>query len=149
MIPLFKIFHSALDPFRACLILIPTPQDPERSYRKLQDTVGFCRISYDLVYNTVGSFPELNKIPQNSCRILYDCKTFRSHFPYQSHRILYDLIGNSRILQYPVGFHMNLSIILQDLLRLQKLPILFSIPIPQKPIRSYSLGYCRIPQDFI
>ena len=28
---------------------------------------------YDLVYNTVGSFPELIKIPENSSSILYDC----------------------------------------------------------------------------
>ena len=42
---------------------IPIPQDPVGSFRILYDTLGSCRISYDLVYNTVGSFPELIKIP--------------------------------------------------------------------------------------
>ena len=37
--------------------------------------------------------------------------------PYPSHRILYDLIGFSRILSDPVGFHMIFPIILYDLFK--------------------------------
>ena len=84
----------------------------------------FCLRTHCILTEINNHFTGFVLDPVRSCRILYDCTFFNftecrgvllsfSKIPY--HRILQDLIGFSRILWHPAGFHMILSLIQWDL----------------------------------
>ena len=60
MIPLFKVFQCAVESFHACL---RSHTHLRGSSTILYDSLGSCRVAYNLPNNSIGSYPELIMIP--------------------------------------------------------------------------------------